>query len=79
MYSLLSWKVVLVLKNVLLEGDGIICRARIGARDLYHGVPDLQGAIVEGTAFINRETCTVLKLKRRDGQTYHIAVLPAEG
>lgn len=42
----------------------MLCHAWWGARDLYHGVPNLEGAVVEKVKRDENDICTVLHLKK---------------
>ena len=70
-------------KGVCIILQGIITNCYMGARDLYYGVPDLEGAVVEkvdrcpeGEAY-EKDYPTTLTLKRKDGKEFVIIVKQA--
>lgn len=56
----------------------MLCHAWWGARDLYHGVPNLEVAVVEKVKRDENDICTVLHLKKKDGEVFKIGIVPSE-
>lgn len=61
-----------------MNGPNIICRTYMGAMDLYHGVPDLKGAVVEDVIYTDVPNETDLVLRRTNGETFTIRIGRAE-
>ncbi|MCM1441270.1 MAG: hypothetical protein NC131_19005 [Roseburia sp.] len=60
-----------------MERVDMICYTWQGAHDLYNGVPDLLGAVVEGIDYAE-EDVTILKLRRAGGSYFRLVIKPQE-
>lgn len=61
-----------------MQKVNMLCHSYYGARDLYHGVPDLEGAIVEKVEYVEGDVCTILRLKRSSGEIFKMGIMPSE-
>jgi hypothetical protein len=57
--------------------NGIITRAASGARDLYFGVPDLEGAVVTHSESLDREEYTTQLTLEKEGKQFLIIIKQA--
>lgn len=56
----------------------VVTHCYMGARDLYHGVPDLEGAQLVAIEHDSVVLSTTLRFELKSGEKFELMIVPAE-